>query len=388
MTRPVARRTPHGVFVLSFPPPYHGVNFVNLAIRDSGLLARFDAAVVDLSDHRNQENLGRLDVVNVLLGVRAVVQLARTLRGKRSDFVYLVVSPNTMAFARDALLILAARAFSDAQVIAHLHVDGFDRFVASKGAILRRVIRYVLGKVDAGIVLGDSLRRNWEPWVRRLHVVPNGTDVGSHVDLGTKLARRDRTITILYLSTLMVSKGILDVLRALPDVLARFPGAKLKAAGAWTSDPETGVTADEAHRVADQLVSEGGLADAVDFLGPVGPAVRDRLLEQGDVFVLPTTWPEAQPLSILEAMAAGCVVIATAQGAIAETVIDGTTGFVIPPQRPDVLAARILALAEDPELRCRMAQAARERYETLYTAQRYTNRLASVFDAVLDHAPV
>lgn len=124
--------------------------------------------------------------------------------------------------------------------------------------------------------------------------------------------------------------------------------------------------------MVEKLVEEKRLEKKIVFFG-----IRDdvpELLAKADVFVLSSDW-EGVPLTILEAMAAGRPVVATAVGGLPELIEDGVTGFLVPPRDPDALAQAILRLAKDRTLRLRMGKEARkqavERFDIAQTARAY-----------------
>ena len=84
-----------------------------------------------------------------------------------------------------------------------------------------------------------------------------------------------------------------------------------------------------------------------------------------DVFCLPSWW-EAMPMSVLEAMAAGLPVVASAVGDVPRAVEDGVTGRLLPPRRPDLLAAALAELLAAPDARRRMGRKARRRVSELF----------------------
>jgi glycosyltransferase involved in cell wall biosynthesis len=84
-----------------------------------------------------------------------------------------------------------------------------------------------------------------------------------------------------------------------------------------------------------------------------------RIMAGFDLFVLASHY-EGLPLALMEALALGIPVVATRVGGIPEGVTDGREGLLVPPSRPDLLAAAIERLVEDPELRERMSAAAAE----------------------------
>jgi glycosyltransferase involved in cell wall biosynthesis len=115
-----------------------------------------------------------------------------------------------------------------------------------------------------------------------------------------------------------------------------------------------------------QLIDEYGLRERVRFRG-VAYGDMPTLYEQADIVVYPTVGDEPYGLVPLEAMSCGRPVVATRSGGIAETVIDGQTGFLV--AREDIvgLADRVAALLDDPALARRMGQAGRERVNSEFS---------------------
>ena len=99
---------------------------------------------------------------------------------------------------------------------------------------------------------------------------------------------------------------------------------------------------------------------------------------------MPTFYPaEAQPYSIIEAMAAGCSVVSTWHAAIPETVIDGETGLLVEKESVDQLAKALKKLIENPALRKKMGLAGRKRYEHHYTKDKKIENMILVFRRTL-----
>ena len=104
--------------------------------------------------------------------------------------------------------------------------------------------------------------------------------------------------------------------------------------------------------------AELGLGDRFRFLG--GRTDATRVLAACDVFALASHY-EGYPVAVMEALAIGLPVVATGVGGVPDAVRDGVEGLLVPPGRPDLLAAAIGELAGDPEGRARMGAAAWER---------------------------
>jgi glycosyltransferase involved in cell wall biosynthesis len=115
-----------------------------------------------------------------------------------------------------------------------------------------------------------------------------------------------------------------------------------------------------------------GIESRVRFLG-VRSDIPD-LLRAADVFVFPSRW-EGNPLSVMEAMAAGLPVIATAVGGVPELVEEGASGILVPNEDLHGLVAAMQRMAQNPDLREQMGHAARcravERFDIRQTVRAY-----------------
>lgn len=130
-----------------------------------------------------------------------------------------------------------------------------------------------------------------------------------------------------------------------------------------------------------EMASRLELTRRIRFLG----ARKDvaELLAQAQVFLLISKW-EGFPRSILEAMRAGLPVIASEVGGVREAIVEGKTGFLVPRGGVELLAQRLRLLLTNPELRIRMGQEARKRYESQFTFERMFRETFTVYQSVLD----
>ena len=88
-------------------------------------------------------------------------------------------------------------------------------------------------------------------------------------------------------------------------------------------------------------------------------------------------------MAVLEAMAAGLPVVATAVGGTPEVVVDGVTGLLVPPRDPHALAEAILRLLRDPDLRKRMGGAGRERVAAHFSVEQMVQRTEKLYEHLL-----
>lgn len=213
--------------------------------------------------------------------------------------------------------------------------------------------------------------------LKHLGIKPAGlTVIASGIDSLPYAAIPQRTVAAAgqpvvfgLAGTLAPEKGVGELLRAcaaLRDTPAPF---RLRIAGEGTARP---TFEQEANRL--------GLRDRVEFLG----AVRDMasFYASLDVFVLPSLG-EGLPVSVLEAMAAGRPVVASALSGIPEAVRHGVEGLLVPPGDVPALSAALGQVISDPALRLEMGRRARARALRDFTVDRMVDAVAEVYDRML-----
>jgi len=208
----------------------------------------------------------------------------------------------------------------------------------------------------------------------RITVVPCGVDVDEFSPDGPVAGRGDRP-RVLCIGRLVPRKGFDTAIRALVGV----PDAELIIAGG----PATGeLSADpEAARLT-RLAERFGVADRVRLIGAVARPDVPALLRSADLVVC-TPWYEPFGIVPLEAMACGVPVVASAVGGFLDTVVDGSTGTLVPPRRPDRLAAAMRRLLAEPFWREAYGTAGVDRARSRYSWDRIATATQAVYADLL-----
>lgn len=380
---------PSVLFILTFPPPAHGSSFMNQILWNSEIQKKFRCFLLDISDHRDLVNVGQMDWQNIFLAIKGAFGLIKILRQRKPHLVYLPISQNFLAFCRDGLYIhlafrLAPRSRRP-KIVIHLHGSRFRHFYEKAPWWFQLFIRSTLRKVDSAIVLSPNFKCIFSPWIKKIYVVPNGLDLIASKSLEEKInslhietQAESKIPVITFLSNLLVAKGILDFFEAIPLVKAQHPEVRFKIAGEIWSSKKQGI---EKTFIEKKLASISSLP-GVEYLGPVRGEGKIKLLEATDIFVLPS-YDEGQPLSLIEAMAAACAIIATSVGAIPDTIKDGEEGLIIPPGNPQLLADKINLLLSDALLRKKLARQARLSYEKNYTKEGFIAKMIGTLQTII-----
>jgi len=132
----------------------------------------------------------------------------------------------------------------------------------------------------------------------------------------------------------------------------------------------------EDRAMLERLAADRGLGDRVIFTGFRSDV--PRLLAATDVVVLPSLW-EGLPICLLEAMAAGRPVVATAVDGSVEVVVPGQTGLLVPPEHPQALAEAIAFLIEHPQVRERFGARGQERVRQRFSLAEMLRATGAVY---------
>ncbi len=277
--------------------------------------------------------------------MRWALRLRRLLVTGRVDIVH-VHSPIVAAVARPVVRSLPRRIRP--RLVSTEH-NGW----ATYGGLTRRLNAWTAPLDDARFAVSDEVR---DSMARRLRpeVLVHGVPIPAvRAHLAQRNAARaelgvpDGTVLIGTVANLRAQKAYPDLLAAARHISDQGLPIAFVAVGQGPLEAEL-------HRRHAEL----GLGDDFRFLGYREDAVR--VMAACDLFVLSSHY-EGFPVALMEALVLGLPVVATAVGGIADGVRDGIEGLLVPPARPDELAAAIAELASDHERRAVMAKAAAER---------------------------
>lgn len=267
------------------------------------------------------------------------------------------------SFARKSVLLWLARALG-VPVVLHIHAGLFRVFYDRMPRAGRWFIRRTLAEASTVVALGGGWTerlREIEPRAR-LVSVPNGIPI---VGVGARAAEGD-PVHVVYLGRMHPDKGTYVLLDAWARVVADVAHARLTIAGN-----------DEVERTRD-AVARLGLGGSVTVREWLSPAEVRELYAGAHVLTLPSR-NEGQPMSVLEAMARGLCVVATAVGGIPDLVEDGTSALLVPPDDVDALAKALWTAVTDAPTRHRLGDAALERARTTFDVQLVSQRFDALY---------
>ncbi|HEY6116174.1 MAG TPA: glycosyltransferase family 4 protein [Candidatus Dormibacteraeota bacterium] len=219
-----------------------------------------------------------------------------------------------------------------------------------------------LGHLHRGIAVSEPARAFVARYFPdfQMKVIPNGVDVEVYRPGHTPIRHlRDDNLNLLFVGRLEKRKGLGDLLRAYRAMSSRVPQSRLIIVG---DGPLRG-------RV-ESYISRHRLTNVV-MAGYVPESVKPRYYASADVFCAPATGAESFGIVLLEALASGLPIVATEVPGYMSVLEPGRDSITVPPKNWRELAASLVILARDGELRSRLADYAVEK------ARRYSWKLVA-----------
>ena len=250
-----------------------------------------------------------------------------------------------------------------------------EKEVDAPGKLVHR-LAFSLGVIPVAIASEVAISLNRAYGLTRVPLIPNGIPLQTYRSPAmtrTEWRRREgigaEEVVFACVGRLTVPKNQ----QLLLDAFARVPDAREKGRLLLVGDGEK-------RRELELQAQALGLGHRVRFLG-VRTDIPD-ILGACDVFVLSSSW-EGNPLAVMEAMAAGKAVIATAVGGVPELVVDSATGFLVPPGDAPALGEAMSVLLHDASRRREMGRAAAKRAEEQFCVKVMAKRYEELYENLL-----
>lgn len=316
------------LFVAPLPPPVNGQSIVSQRLLDH-LRERHEVVVVNIRKKSLKEGIDSLGRVAEILDVLRQVARHRS----DVDLVYVTIAESMAGNLKDLVICLLPS--RRARVYIHLHGGSIRRLLYDRHRVVYWLNKLIFGRIAGAIVSGPSHTNVFDGILApvKVHIAANYADDSLFVSseaIAAKFANLD-PIRILYISHMIEGKGY----QRLIDAFFRCSEATKRAitidfAGAFDSDTERDV-------FLGLIRSE----ERVRYHGVVDTETKRSLLASSHAFCLPSSYFEGQPISILEAYASGCVVLATGKPGIRDVFTHDGNGYELEPNTPEGIASVI-----------------------------------------------
>ena len=362
------------LFILHWPPPVHGSSVVGLHIKDSEIInENFDCYYINLGTSITIDEIGKNTIGKIFRYLTIIRKVISNLVCNRPALCYFAISAKGNAFYKDALIILFVKLFR-IKLVFHFHNKGVstrqDQFVDNL------LYRFVFKNTDA-ILLSKFLYFDVQSYLpeSKIHICPNGIPEMSIPPSDTTKRVRE-IVKILFLSNLIESKGVYDLLEACSILKQKGIPFECNFIG---GEGDINVTQFQFK------VQSLGLSNQINYLGKKFGNEKNQAFKDADIFAFPTYYHyECFPLVLLEAMQHELPVVSTYEGGIKDIVEDGETGFLVQQNNVLAFAEKLETLIKSMEMRTRMGKAGRRKYKQEFTLKKFEIRLIEILNQMVN----
>lgn len=342
----------------------------------------FKVSVVDISPQIKKDGVfyRSLDYVFILMSVFF------KLLSNRYSLSYIVSSQSKNGFLRDRAMISLCQWFK-VPVITHQYGANYHQLLDALDESGLTKLKGMLGYVSNIIVEGDYMKEQFSflpNYQAKVKAIPNGLPIeGIHAQIA-KTYDGKRPFVMFYLSNLIWSKGYFDVLKAVDllvnkehlDVNCVFAGQFMPS----HDDERPGISNKEDF---DKFVRVHSLTEHVKYYPGLYGEEKDKHFSDANVFLLPTYYiNEGQPVSIVEAMAYGCVPLVTEYRHI-PMMINEQNGCFVKPRNAEDIANRVKELIENPDLYASKSKQSIADYQEKFKFEVYAGKVMACINDVI-----
>lgn len=251
------------------------------------------------------------------------------------------------------------------KIIIHQHGGDFETFyLHQQNDAGRARIQKVLNMADVFLVLSPVLEKFFKEIVEPSKVIlfPNT------IAIPEKTEKEYGKQKILFLGRLCTEKGIQELLQIIPELHEKYPDMKLLLGGIWEEEELRA----EAEKLSEYII----------YLGWIEGQGKAEYLALSDIFVFPSYF-EGQPVSVLEAMGAGCAIAASNVGGIPQMVEHQKNGLLFEARNAQAIKETLELLLSDAELCQQLGTNARLTIENKFSISDSLNRLVEIYHGIL-----
>ena len=298
--------------------------------------------------------------------ILSVPRFYRKIISEKINIVHINTALNPLSIMRDAAFVKMAR-LAKRPVLLHLHGG---KFLAQDfdNKFLARVSEKMLKAARIVVVLSELEKEIIKKRLRNLNVKVLENAV--HFSETQSQKRKSGEKTIIFLGRLHESKGLNEIIQACRILINESFDFRFDCFGAGD--------------LKDFFVAEMTeiFGDKFYYGGVISGERKEKALNEADIFLLPSRYGEGLPMAMLEAMAAGCIVVVSEMASIGAVIDDGVNGFSIEPNNTSQLVEKIKSLLSGEQDWESLRRNARETIEKNFNSDDYIKKLEKIYSEI------
>ncbi|WP_299675362.1 glycosyltransferase family 4 protein [uncultured Dokdonia sp.] len=357
------KKTKSILIIGPFPEPTTGVSLANKVVRDIlNEQSNYNVASINTSYSRFDEAIGKFSFHKLFFNLSFYSKAYKILSYKT---IYITPGQTFFGVIKYTGFIIISSLLGR-EIIVHVHGNHMGNEYKTLHGVKKKLFHYLLSKTTKGIVLSKSLKGNMTPFIaeEKVKVLPNFAE---DYLLNTTIKKSFEKLQIIYLSNLMEEKGIFDLLDALTLLEESKIPYEAKIAGAID------------YTQKEEIEKRFYTLQHTTYVGIVKGNEKNDLLNWGTVFVLPTYYKmEGQPISILEAMATGNVILTTTHAGIPDVVTGGIHGRFFEKKNPKELYKALAYFDTNKDELSQMSNSNKHYFKKNFTRLQFKQRLLEI----------
>lgn len=348
-----------------FPYPISGVSLANKRVKQIiEDQPNYSTGYINTSSPNFDDRIGDFSMKKILNFFHIYLNLFKIFS---SNLIYITPGQTFLGIIKYSPFILISSILKK-ELIIHVHGNHLGLEFKSLRGIKKYIFYFLISKFNKGIILSRSLKKNLTPFLKKeaIFILPNFIEERL---FSKEEVVNDKELRIIYLSNLMIEKGVTYLLRSLMSLKNSNIKYKAKIAG----------NIDDKNK-PDILNMINCLPD-VEYLGVVEGYEKKEMLDWGNIFVLPTFYKmEGQPISILEAMATKNVIITTRHAGIPDIIKENINGFFVDIKSDVSITKRLIYLSENINIVTEIANVNKKYASSNFSLDLFKTRLLHIFE--------
>lgn len=353
-----------------FPKPINGCSLANEILAKQLRLNKniFVSTMNTNADTISSENVGHFSFKKVFSFLKVYKNVSTI---KKSDVIYTTPGQTFFGVAKYIPFYFYCLLYKKRYII-HIHGNHLGNEFKSLTGFKKWFFSYFIKKASAGIVLSNSLSNNFDFLLNQDKVFVVENFAQDELTQMESINKPKDKLRLLYLSNLMEEKGILDFLDTL--ILLRNEGVDFSADIA-------GKIEDESEFIIKNKFCE--LEGLVNYHSVVFGEAKIKLLKESNVFILPTYYRmEGQPISLIEAMATGNIIVTTKFSGIPD-IISEENGYFIQPKNPQSIFESLINIDKNLEQQIDKYSNVNIQYvKANFTEAQFAHKILNIIDQI------
>lgn len=352
------------------PPPIDGCSNANKVLLKNIKLRNISCDAINTNTNLITKDQGsKFSFKKAFLFVKNYFSAYRIFS---ADVVYFTPGQTFYGVLKYAPFIILCRLAAKPYTI-HVHGNYLGSQYVLLTGIRKKIFHFLISGASAGIVITKSLSKNFDNLLppEKVFFAVNFAEEDLYA---LPLAKKKDKLRILYLSNLMTEKGILEVLDALVLLNSKNIAFEAVVAGSM----ESGIRS----RIEERFQQIGS---KLSYAGVVTGQTKLACLMEANTFILPTYYiMEGLPISVLEAMATGNIIITTAHAGIPDVVLNGSNGFLIQPKSAAAIADTLEEISADLDTMVEKFAVYNRTYSLAsFTEEKFTSQVLEVLQSTI-----